>query len=104
MGKLSWASVLLGTCYTITYFGLIGHALDFRLVGASQVVAALLLTGLRYPFSAGAMAILLMPQWGLHACAAYSPVEGDKRRNAYLRVVQPFVILSMLIAALTVAS
>jgi hypothetical protein len=50
------------------------------------------------------MAILLMPQWGLHAWAAYSQAERREVFNTYLRAVQPFVILSMLLAALTVAS
>jgi hypothetical protein len=104
MGRPPWAAILLGLCYTITYFGLIGHPLGFRLVGGSQAAAVLLVGGLRYPLTAGAMAILLMPQWGLHAWAAYSQAERREVFNTYLRAVQPFVILSMLLAALTVAS
>jgi hypothetical protein len=104
MGRPSWAVILLGLCYTITYFGLISHPLDFRLVGGSQAAAVLLLAGLRYPLTAGAMAILLMPQWGLHVWAAYLLAEQREVLLTYLRAVQPFIILSMLMAALTVAS
>jgi len=104
MGRPSWAVILLGLCYTITYFGLIAPPPDFRLVGGSQAAAVLLLAGLRYPLTAGAMAILLMPQLGLHVWAAYLLAEQREAFNMYLRAVQPFVILSMTMAALTVAS
>ncbi len=105
LGRPTWAVIALGSCYAITYFGLvhqaIGEVLDpqatpgFRLIGASQVAAVFLLAGLRYPLAAGAAAILLLPQWGLHIWAAEHPVAP----GAYLRRIQPFVVLSLLIAA-----
>jgi hypothetical protein len=116
MGGPSWAVILLGVCYTIAYFGLVYDAHDFRLMGASQGTVALLMAGLRHPLAAGATAILLMPQWGLHAWTTH-PLTDDRTGQdsgrsgdysiafgAYLRAVQPFVIVSMLIAALAIAS
>jgi hypothetical protein len=63
------------------------------------VAAVFLLAGLRYPLAAGAAAILLLPQWGLHNWIAEHPAA----RGAYLRRIQPFVVLSLLIAAWAVA-
>jgi len=107
MGGPSWAIILLGTCYTITYFGLSGHARRFRLAGASQAASALLLAGLRHPMAAGAAAILLLPQWGLYTWAAYAARSSGDRLGAsgpYLRYVQIFILLSMLIAGLAIAA
>jgi hypothetical protein len=119
LGSPSWAAIVLGVCYTITYFGLIYDAKSFRLIGTSQIAAALLLAGLRHPLTAGAMAILLTPQWGLYHWAANpGPLPGaDGRVHAgagfeqhqaaygtYPGNVQPFVIFSMLLAALALAT
>jgi hypothetical protein len=107
LGSPTVATTLLGVCYTVTYFGLIHYARGFWLIGASQATAALLLAGLRHPMAAGAMAILLMPQWGLHGWAAYADqVSGDHPQVSARepRYVQPFVLVSMVIAALAVAS
>ena len=107
LGGPTVATTLLGACYTVTYFGLIHYARGFWLIGTSQATAALLLAGLRHPLAAGAMAILLMPQWGLHGWAAYGDgVSGDHPpvSGSDLRYVQPFVLVSMVIAALAVAS
>jgi hypothetical protein len=95
IGRPSLAVIALGVCYTITYFGLIQYGRKFRLIGSSQAITALLLAGLRHPLASGAVAIVLIPQWGLHVRA----VSGS-----YLRGVQLFVILSMLIAALAIAT
>jgi hypothetical protein len=95
MGIPSWAAIALGICYTVTYFGLIQYGRKFRLIGSSQAITALLLAGLRHPLAAGATAILLIPQWGLHVRAA---------SGSYLRGVQLFIILGMLIAALAIAT
>jgi hypothetical protein len=95
MGRPSWAVIALGVCYSVTYFGLIQYGRKFRLIGSSQAIAALLLAGLRHPLASGATAILLIPQWGLHIRAA---------SGSYLRGAQLFVILSMLIAALAIAT
>jgi hypothetical protein len=106
LGGPTWAATLLAVCYTITYFGLIHNARRFWLIGASQATVALLLAGLRHPMAAGAAAILLMPQWGLHAWADnVDSVPGDRlaASGRYLRCVQPFVIVSMILAALAVA-
>jgi hypothetical protein len=105
LGGPTAATTLLGICYTITYFGLIHYARGFWLIGAGQAAAALLLAGLRHPMAAGAMAILLMPQWGLHGWGAYvDRVSGDHPTvpGVYMRYVQPFVLAGMLIAALAV--
>ena len=103
LGRPTWVVIALGSCYAITYFGLAHQATQatpsFRLIGASQVAAVLLLAGLRYPLAAGAAAILLLPQWGLHTWAADHPAAP----GAYLRRIQPFVVLSLLIAAWAVA-
>jgi hypothetical protein len=103
LGRPTWAVVALGSCYAITYFGLAHQAAQatpgFRLIGASQVAAVFLLAGLRYPLAASAAAILLLPQWGLHTWAAEHPVAP----GAYLRWIQPFVVLSLLIAAWAIA-
>ena len=107
LGGPTLAITLLGICYTITYFGLIHYARGFWLIGAGQATAALLLAGLRHPMAAGAAAILLMPQWGLHGWAVYADrVLGDQPAvsGLYLRYVQPFVLVGMLIAALAVGS
>jgi hypothetical protein len=107
LGGLSQAAALLGVCYTITYFGLIRGADGFRLVGASQATAALLLAGLRHPMAAGAMAILLLPQLGLHTWAtALEGSSGDRRAtfDRYQRYAQRFVLVGMLIAALALGS
>jgi hypothetical protein len=95
MGRPSWAAIALGMCYTVTYFGLIQYGRKFRLIGSSQAVTALLLAGLRHPLASGATAILLIPQWGLHVRAA---------SGSYLRGVQLFIILGMLIASLAIAT
>jgi len=109
LGRPTWAVVALGSCYAITYFGLVQQAIgevlrpqatpSFRLIGASQIAAVFLLAGLRYPLAAGAAAILLLPQWGLYTWAADQP----DAPGADLRRIQPFVILSLLIAAWAVA-
>jgi hypothetical protein len=107
MGGPSQAAALLGICYTITYFGMIRGAHSFRLIGASQATAALLLAGLRHPMAAGATAILLIPQWGLYTWTAQVERFSEDHPAApdrYLRYAQPFVIVSMLIAALAVAA
>ena len=112
LGGPSWAVVVLGVCYSVTYFGLIRFTRGFRLIGISQVAAALLLAGLRHPLAAAATVILLMPQWGLYIWAANPPAEqaGENSSDyssaagAYLRSVQPFIILSMLLGALAIAS
>jgi hypothetical protein len=104
LGRPTWVVIALGGCYAITYFGLARQAAQaapaFRLIGASQVAAILLLAGLRYPLAAGAAAILLLPQWGLHTWAADRSVAP----GALLRRIQPFVVLSLLIAAWAVAA
>jgi hypothetical protein len=109
MGRPTWVVIALGCCYAITYFGLVHQAIGealrpqavpgFRLIGASQVAAIFLLAGLRYPLAAGAAAILLLPQWGLHIWAA----DHLATPGAFLRCIQPFVVLSLLIAAWAVA-
>ncbi len=103
LGRPTWAVGALGVCYTITYFGLVRHATraapDLRLIGASQVTAALLLAGLRHPLAAGATAILLTPQWGLRVWAG-QPYASSR----YLQGVQPFILSSILVAALAIAS
>ncbi len=112
MGGPSWAVVVLGVCYSIAYFGLIRFTHGFRLIGISQATAALLLAGLRHPLAAAATVIMLMPQWGLSIWAANPPVgqAGEKgsgysaATDAYLRGIQPFIILSMLLGALAIAS
>jgi hypothetical protein len=107
LGGLSQAAALLGVCYTITYFGLIRSRDGFRLIGASQATAALLLAGLRHPMAAGATAILFLPQWGLHTWAIrVEGSSGDRRAifEGYQRYAQPFVLVGMLIAALAVGS
>jgi hypothetical protein len=112
LGKVTWPVVLLGMCYTIGYFALTRPTHHFRLVGASQGTAALLLFGLRRPQMAGALAILLMPQWAvfiwanfLAAQSAPAPsgsgdAEGSTLPSTYVRYLQPFAIFSMLMAAL----
>jgi hypothetical protein len=101
LGRPTWVVIALGSCYAITYFGLAHQAARtapaFRLIGASQVAAILLLAGLRYPLAAGAAAILLLPQWGLHTWAADHSV-------VLLRRIQPFVVLSLLIATWAVTA
>ncbi len=103
LGRPTWVVIALGTCYAITYFGLAQQATQavpsFRLIGASQLAAVLLLAGLRYPLAAGAAAILLLPQWGLHTWAA----DHSTAPGAFPRHIQPFVVLSLLIAAWAVA-
>jgi hypothetical protein len=103
LGRPTWFVIALGGCYAITYFGLVHQAAQaapsFRLIGASQAAAVFLLVGLRYPLAAGAAAILLLPQWGLAIWAADHPTT----RGAFLRSIQPFVVLSLLVAAWAVA-
>lgn len=109
LGSPSRMLILLGICYTITYFGLIRYTEDFKLIGSGQAAAALLLAGLRHPLAAGAIAISLMPQWGLRLWATdhdqQPPSQYDHiaATGTYLRYVQPFVILSMLLAVLALA-
>lgn len=104
MGRLSWTVMALGLCYTITYFGLIHHTHDFRMVAAGQVAGALLLAGLRHPLTAAVTMILLMPQWGLKVSwTAGQPTGHMDSRAPYLRGVQSFVILSVLVAALALS-
>jgi hypothetical protein len=107
LGRPSWVVITLGACYTITYFGLMRQATrsshDFRLTGVSQATAALLLAGLRHPLAAGATAILLLPQWGLRTWTTGESRDHSGASGPYLRGVQLFVILGMLVAALAVA-
>lgn len=131
MGSPSWVAGILGLCYAITYFGMIAQPFDFRFVGAGQAVAALLVVSLRHPLTAGVMAILLMPQWALcawrecslslqqHKQGSRAGGTGLEEQNsalagprseiplpspeAYLRWIQPFVVASMLAAALGIA-
>jgi hypothetical protein len=107
LGGLSPAAALLGVCYTITYFGFIQNTHSFRLIGASQVTTALLLAGLRQPMAAVATAVLLMPQWGLYTWTSQVEKFSEDHpvvSGRYLRYAQPFVWVSMLIAALAVAT
>lgn len=112
LGGPPWTVVVLGVCYSIAYFGLLRFTHGFRLIGISQATAALLLAGLRHPLAAAATVILLMPQWGLYIWAANPPAEqaGEKgsgyspAADAYLRGVQPFIVLSMLLGALAIAT
>jgi hypothetical protein len=115
LGKATWPVVLLGMCYTISYFALTRPSHLFRLMGASQGTAALLLFALRRPQMAGALAILLMPQWAVFIWANFlatqsapSPsvsgdAEGSTLPSTHMRRLQPFVIVSMLMAALALA-
>jgi hypothetical protein len=114
LGKVTWPVVLLGMCYTVSYFALTQPAFHFGLMGASQVTAALLLFALRSPQVAGAVAILLMPQWAVYVWANFlghqpapSPsgsgsADGSTLPSTYARYLQPFVIFSMLMAALAI--
>jgi hypothetical protein len=111
IGVPSRAVVLLGVCYAITYFGLIQDGKGFRLIWASQASAALLLAGLRHPITAGTVAILSLPQWGLHAWESYLLTQNpglrktrDKPHPSMSAFYLPFVVLSMLIAALALAT
>jgi len=99
---LSWTVAVLGLCFSIAYVGLIRQATrpahPFRLIGAGQATAALWLAALRHPLAAGAVAILLIPQWGLWVWAG-----GLSAFDRYSRSIQPFVLLSLLVAALGIA-
>jgi hypothetical protein len=120
MGRVSGTVILLALCYTVAYFGLIRPARGFGLAAAGQATAAVLLAGLRYPLAAGAAAILLLPQWGLRTLEQLgrqppwpawrsqggqgSPPQSDAVGSptaAYY--AQPFIILSMGLAALAIA-
>jgi hypothetical protein len=115
MGRVSGTVILLAVCYSVAYFGLIRPARSFRLAAAGQATAALLLAGLRYPLAAGAAAILLMPQWGLFRLETKllgeNPVsnspggrpQGSPLQSTATRYVQPFIIVSMVLAALAIA-
>ena len=99
---LSWTVAVLGLCFSIAYIGLIRQATrpahSFRLIGAGQATAALWLAALRHPLAASTVAILLIPQWGLWVWA------GDLSAfDRYPRNVQPFILLSLLVAALGIA-
>jgi hypothetical protein len=114
LGKVTWPVVLLGICYTITYFALTQPTRHFRLIAASQATAALLLFALRHPQMAGALAILLMPQCAVYVWtnfpgrqSAPSPsgsgsADDSTPPNTYVQYLQPFVIFSMLMAALAI--
>ena len=107
MGGPSRVIILLGVCYTITYFGLIRDGGGFGLSVAGQAAAALLLAGLRHPLAAGAAVVLLMPQWGLYTWAAHAtrlPRGHPDVYGRYLRYAQPFVVLSVLLATLALGS
>jgi hypothetical protein len=108
LGKVTWPIILLGTCYTITYFALTQPAHHFRLLAASQVTAALLLFALRHPQMAGALAILLMPQWAAYVWTNFPSPSGSGSManatplNTYAHYLQPFMIFSILMAALAI--
>lgn len=104
VGELSWPVILLGMCYSITYFGLTRRDWGFRLPGAGQVTAALLLAALRHPIAAGATAILVLPQWGLYAEAVCLSGDRSAALDRVRRHAQPFVVMGMLIAALALAA
>lgn len=111
IGALPGAVILLGVCYAITYYGLIQDGGDFRLIWASQASAALLLAGLRHPITAGTVAILSLPQWGLRVWESYLLTQkpglkntGNRRHTSIFAFYSPFIILSMLIAALALTT
>ncbi len=105
-GELSWPVALLGTCYVIAYFGFLRPERYFRLIAGSQVTASLLLAALRHPLAAGAATILLLPQWGLHTWYTYlNGRAGAHHADSVTgRGMQPFIILSLFVAALAIAS
>jgi hypothetical protein len=105
-GGLSWPVALLGTCYTIAYFGFVRPERNFRLIAGSQVTASLLLAALRQPLAAGAATILLLPQWGLHTWHTYLNGRAGAHHadSATWRGMQPFIILSLFVSALAIAS
>lgn len=104
VGELSWPVILLGICYSVSYFGLTRRDWGFRLPGAGQATAALLLAGLRQPIAAGAIAILVLPQWGLYVEAVRLSGDRSAALDRVRRHAQPFVVMGMLITALALAA
>ena len=120
--QLAIPAAALGISYTIAYAGLLerpvkirpreqravapcavpcssalrkGTGLTLALVG--QLAALCLLVGLRQPLAAAAAAVFLVAQWWLHEHAD----EGGAW-EPYLRAAQPFMLASLLVAALGV--
>ena len=98
LGQPSPLVIALGVCYTATYLGLMRQPDRFWLAGAGQFAVTCLLIGLRHPLAAAVTAITLVPQWGLRTRAGSPGASGP-----YLRAVQPFILVSMVAAALAVA-
>ena len=98
LGKASPLVVALGVCYTATYLGLLRQPDRLWLAGAGQFAVTCLLVGLRYPLAAAVTAITLVPQGGLRA-----RVGSPGARGLCVRVVQPFILVSMVAAALAIA-
>jgi hypothetical protein len=97
-GGLAWPTALLGLCLTVTCVGVLQEPLRFRLIGGGQLAMISLLVGLRHPLAAAVAASALVAQWGL-ATASGSHIP-DRLRAA----VQPFILGSLLVAALAVSS
>jgi len=104
-----WKAALLASLFVVLGAVLQGGRGIETLQGLSPLDLELaILTSL----AAAATVILLMPQWGLYIWAANPPAEqaGENSSDyssaagAYLRSVQPFIILSMLWGALAIAS
>lgn len=98
LGQPSPLVIALGVCYTAIYLGLMRRPDRFWLAGAGQFAITCLLVGLRHPLAAAVTAIILVPQWGLRASAGSPGASGP-----YLRAVQPFILVSMVVATLAIA-
>jgi hypothetical protein len=99
VGSLLWPAVILGACLTIAYTGVLQDPVRFRLVGGGQLAAVCLLVGLRQPLAATAAGVFLIAQWGLH-----SATHRQHPSELCVRAVQPFILASLLVAALAVAA
>ena len=87
----------LGISFTIAYAGLLERPGQVRLALMGQLAAVCLLVGLRQPLAAAAAAVFLVAQWWL-----YKHADEGGAWEPYLRAVQPFMLASLLVAALAV--
>lgn len=106
-GWVGFAPAGLVACYSAAYYSLdraFGGTEDtegqsMRLAGASGFVAALWLFALRHPLAGGVVAVLSMPFWLLR------PWLWDEDAGGwFLKYVQPFLLLGMVVGALAVAA
>jgi len=104
LNSLTWPSVALAVLYTSVCLARLIFATSreqnprLGLSNALQAAVVVLLVALRRPVLAGAVGLLLVPQWLMQPL-----IKHGATRRSYLRRTEPLILAAMLAAAAAVA-